>query len=142
MEEWFWIVLVIVVIAYSISPTAQTNKKMQDSLKKSKSYRKSEKVVKDNNILALISFIVLLILGLGINLYGMVEGDMGLLIFGLILVLASFVVPIIIIFSGDANKERKKIQKMFNEQEKKELYQEELIKEKARLQARKEHKKK
>ena len=62
----------------------------------------------------------------------MVEGDMGLLIFGLILVLASFVVPIIIIFSGDANKERKKIQKMFNEQEKKELYQEELIKEKAR----------
>ena len=142
MEEWFWIVLVVAVIAYSLSPTAQKNKKMQDSLKKSKSYRKSEKVVKDNNILAFVSFFVLLILGLGINIYGMGEGDMGMFVFGIILVLASFIVPFIITSSGEAKDERKKIQKMFGEQEKEELYQEELIKEKARLQARKEHKKK
>jgi len=142
MEEWFWIVLVIAVIAYSLSPTAQKNKKTQDSLKKSKSYRKSEKIVKDNNIFALVSFFVLLILGLGINLYGMGEGDMGMFVFGIILVLVSFIVPFIITSSGEAKDERKKIQKMFGEQEKEELYQEELIKEKARLQARKEHKKK
>ena len=131
MEEWLWIVLVIAFVVYSLSPTAQKNKKIQNSLKKSKSYKKSEQVIRDNGIFAFVSFIVLIVLG-----FVFIFSEAFIL--GLIFILASFVVPFIILFSEDANKERKKLQKMFNEQEKEDLYQEELIKERARLKARKE----
>ena len=143
IDEWLivFLVIFIAVLVVSQSPNAKRNKKIQGSLKKSKSYRKSVNVLRNKIIFALVSFFVLLVLGLGVLLFGSVEANIGMVVFGLILLLASFVMPLIIIFSGGVSKEIKKIQKMFKKQESKEVYQEELIKERARLQARKEYKK-
>jgi len=134
MDEWIILVVIFILIAViSTTSQAKRNRKIQESLKKSESYRKSQKILIGKSVVALCSFIFLMVISFIAIAYDE-------LFFGLILLASSIIMPIIILFTG--KEEGKKIQKMYQKQENEEIYQEELIKEKARLQARREHKNK
>lgn len=134
--EWWILIFVFLGILYYLVERGRNEKEYgQTKMNFSDRYIKQQKKVDSKSWMVFLG-ITLLIISFFILLFGfLITGK--LISIGIILI--TFGIFFIVYYYSNSNfkKDREKLEKMYKEEEKRQMYENELIKEKARLNARK-----